>query len=66
MAINSQVKRLVKIRSQQRSDPWPEPPLLPPEIVAKFPELRLFNEAMKLWSERVRNLTEPDTRDGGS
>jgi len=63
MPINVQVTRLGRVRQRVRTDLWPDPPMLPDSICERFPELRKFNEDMKLWSERVKNAWEfePET-----
>ena len=63
MAINVQVKRLGRIKSKMRTDLWPPPPMLPEGFVRRFPELKTFNDDMKRWAERLRNMTEPDAND---
>lgn len=42
-------------------DLWPDPPELPEDVKRRFPELRQYDVDMKLFVERLRNLTEHDT-----
>jgi len=60
MALNSQVKRLGRVRSSVRADMWPPPPMLPEAFVRKFPELKTYNDDMRRWAERVRNMMITD------
>lgn len=62
MPINTQVKRLVHVRSRNVSDAWPEVPQVHPRLVERFSELGDFNRDLKLWAERLRNLIEPDNK----
>ena len=63
MSIPIQVRRLSRVRQKVRSDLWPEVPQIPEEMTRRFTEFRKFNQDLKLWSERLKNLWEfePET-----
>lgn len=60
MATNIQVRRLARVSQVMRTDRIPEAPQIPQSMVDKFPDLKKFNEDMKLWVERLKNCMEPD------
>jgi len=63
MSMESQVRRLGRVRQKIRTDLWPDPPQLPESFVKRFPELRQFNEDIQQWNERIRNASEIDPED---
>jgi len=58
MAANAQVVRLARVRQKVRADFFPEAPQIPDSMTERFPELKKFNEDMKLWVEQVKNAWE--------
>lgn len=58
MAVNAQVLRIARVRQKVRTDLWPDAPQIPDSMTDRFPELRKFNEDMKLWVEQIKNAWE--------